>query len=598
MGARRGGRDELLMDDWRRVRRVQDLLAAIHADPMASASPLVEQFVARSAKVAKRKHRRRRRWRVGTAVAAAFAVSALATALPQIASRSRINHAAIVTAGDRSILNELPEWSAVNAAALLVDGTPQQRELGRRTLLEALARPWAISNANFIDSVAATVPFAHGKLGAVVAAAPGGSGLAVVDVERGEMIASMHLPGHMTDIAIDPQGRTAVVTGAGVLALDLRGRRLRTLLPSDLNTEHPRITGAGRVLFQVDEREFASVPVGGGERRTIGRYQAVIDIAAAPRADAGAALVKSRGDRLAIVDEEGEVRARADLPIDPDVGALSPNRKAAIVAGADGQLWTFGIGHAAEPTGIAVPRLLNEILWASAGRVVLASDSERGQVFFLPRGERLGHVCWGSPVASAVRADSGSDTISCVGRTNSFWRLPSPPRSSPAPAASGATSATGKLGGVRTDGRLMKVTFKAALGGGHTGWMSAMQHPITATTFSPDGRYIVAGDSAGEVGVWAMTEAGTRKLTNWAIPDHSPVKGVAWKDGPIAVTRSHQTWTVPTCAGCQTDSGLLRTAAERLTGCMTALQLQWIGDDVRRRIGALQCAPVAPLPGA
>ena len=103
--------------------------------------------------------------------------------IPQIDARTLVNHAAIVTAGEEAILASLPEWSAVNSAELLMEGTEAQRTLGRDTLLEALQQPWSVTNPDFIEGVVAMAPFADGSRAAVLTDTPAGSAFAVIDTD-------------------------------------------------------------------------------------------------------------------------------------------------------------------------------------------------------------------------------------------------------------------------------------------------------------------------------------------------------------------------------------------------------------------------------
>jgi hypothetical protein len=226
---------ELLIDDRRRAEQMQGNLEELQADPLAHPSPLTVEFVKRSAAVSRRAHRRQRRWRILVLLGALAAAVAAGAYLPEIKARTQVNHAAIVTTGDEAILAGLPEWSAVNAGELLAEGTAAQQILGRYTLLEAMQQPWSISNADFIEEVTAMAPFADGTRAAVLTGVPSPAAFAVIAVRHPHTIWSVGLQRSYQSLFVAAGGRTALLAGDGVAAVDLSTHAVHTLLGTGIS---------------------------------------------------------------------------------------------------------------------------------------------------------------------------------------------------------------------------------------------------------------------------------------------------------------------------------------------------------------------------
>lgn len=588
---------ELLLGDHRHAEQMNDLLGELKSDPLATPSPLTAEFVQRSARIAVRAHRRRRRWRIFAAVIGISAVSAVIGYLPEIQARSRINHAAIVTTGEQAVLDEMPEWSAANSAALLMEGTSAQQTLGRFTLLAALQRPWAISNVDYVESVRAMVTVDAGRRAVILAAVPGGSALAEIDVRQARIIWSLPLSGTYEHLALSPNGRLAVVAGVSARAVNLE-----TVATLPLTATGPflgaRIATDGTfVLWTLDDHIDLIDPTG-VERSTFGRYAAVLDVQVAP-GDALTALVFAKSGVPEIVDlRDSRMIAKAQAPRALTIGSLSPDGRSGIFPGSDGQLWSFGERRTLSPTGISVPAALDDIRWVSGDRIVLLSDSERGQVYYLPRAEPLGHVCWDVQRPLTVGFDPESGMLSCVGAgLRSFWSLPPAPRSSPVQWESSARAVASPDLRMETSGVNARIFWRGALGTGSTTSFEPTEGIITAVSLSPSGRELIVGSQSGQAAVIALSPQDARIVIEWHAPDYSPVTAVGWEaGGPVASTASGQTWSVPNCAGCTSDAGLLDTARARFEACLTERQMQWIDDSVRKRLGLTLCPPAASLP--
>jgi hypothetical protein len=591
-----GRPESLLIEDYTRSQQARDLLVELQSDELAVPTPVTTAFVEHSLVVARRLYKRRRRRRAWALIVAVVAASLAASVLPKISLGGKINRAAIVTAGDEGLLDKLPEWSAVESAELLVHGTATQKELGRRTLERALARPWRLSEFDYIDSARAAVPYDHGRRVAVLALSPSGSGLAIIDLRRGASVWSAGLGHRFNHIDVSPDGRVAVVAGPGLATIDLAARRMNVRASAGVSDARI-MPGTGLVTWSASGLIQARSP-SGEVIRNVGRYRSVLAVETNAQHGA-AALVRLRSGRYEIVDvTTARVVARTDLRgfrANTDRGDLNPDLSRAIVEGADGQLWTFGIDEPTRPTGVVVPVDLTDVLWRPNDRIVLASDSERGQVIALPGGERLGHICWGVPELPSVRADRTSDVVACGGR--SVWSLPDGPSKTMLPGLSARTNPRGPLADIETKGSRYRVHVHEPLGSGVTAWAAPLNSRITAASFSPDGRQILLGSDNSGVAMVGLIAAGARTLKVWNAPDEAPVLAVGWYgEEPIVRTTAGHTWHLPACPNCQTDSGLLAAARSRLPGCLTSRQLRDVSGDVRRLLDIRVCEPVHVLP--
>jgi WD40 repeat protein len=579
---------ELLIEDHTRAAQMQATLEDLQGDPLAHPSPLTVEFVKRSAAVSQRAHRRRRRWRIVVLLAALGAAAAASIYIPEIQAQTQVNHAAIATTGDEAILAELPEWSAVNASELLLEGTTAQQTLGRDTLLDAMQRPWSINNYDFVEAVTAITPFANGTRAAVLTASPSPATLAVITVGHPHTLWSVPLHRAYDSVFVVADGSTALLSGAGVASINLSTHMTRTLLDSGTFSG---VWGAasGQIVIWSSEGTLQTLNLASGRTRQVGRYRAVLDVAAGPGGQPVALVAKSTDQFELVRVSNGAILASARIASVQALGTLSPSGTRALIAGADGQLWTFGVGEGGSPTGIASPVALNDISWTEGERVVLASDSERGQVYYLPRQELLGPICSDVPRLQRVTINAGSQTAACVG-TNlaSVWSLVTGPRAR-APGESNATTLQNSLARVQSNQAGLRVFWSGALGNGSTNWFTPSGSTVTALAFSPDGHEIVVGSAGGEVTLVGLAREDARVTVEWHVPDSSPVTAVGWQNGPVASTASGQTWAAPSCSSCATDTGLLDAARERFTGCFTERQVEWVITTVRRRLGIRVC---------
>ncbi len=216
--------DAFLITDYPRARQMAQVLADLSADKLAAPTPAMRQFVARSVKVSRPRHRRRRSRAFYGAVGAAIAIVTVAVAVPAIANGNYDDKESIVTTGNSYLLQDLPQWSAANSAALLLNGTPTERALAQVTLVAALNIPWELDALQWQAAVTSAVPFDGGRQ-AIVSV---GAGLIVLDVRTQQALWTAPAPAGPYYLSVDPQGQTAVGLGpAGAIVVNLATHAVR-----------------------------------------------------------------------------------------------------------------------------------------------------------------------------------------------------------------------------------------------------------------------------------------------------------------------------------------------------------------------------------
>jgi hypothetical protein len=240
-----------------------------------------------------------------------------------------------------------------------------------------------------------------------------------------------------------------------------------------------------------------------------------------------------------------------------------------------------------------VPLILSAVTWVSGDRIVVSSEDQLGQVYYLPRGESLGTVCADVPRLLGVVPDASSAVVACGGDGGvDFWRLPSGPLPHREPGEVTASSWTSGPVKVTTSGQQLDIR------GPHLGSVrfQPLSTNISVVDVTPGGQHVLAGDSLGEVAVIDVEHGYTAEVDAWNDPDHSPIVALGWDKGPVATTASGQTWRVTNCSGCGTDAGLLRAFRARDTGCFSSRQLAYMGTSTWKSLGLRECTAQPGLP--
>lgn len=585
---RAGRRDEMLIADYRRARRMVHVLHDLERDQLAAPTPTMINFVQRSAKVSRPRHRRRRNWRIGGVIATITALSAIVVTVPAIRLASYNNHEAIVTTGDPLLLSYLPEWSAANAAALLVNGTPAERTLAEGTLLQAMNAPWETSALQTQPPPFTATTFDHGTRAILSIGYAGTATFAVIDVRTTRVLWSIRVPGALYYVSVAPGGDTALALNrAAAIVINLATHAWHRV-GAGTQFYDGWLGSNGVAVARMTDIHVAELNIYSGKVTDFGAYPSIISVAPQTPRGSAAALVQERNGRTALLDLNSH-KVIASMPggSSTETGTIAPSGRQAIVSGSDGQFWTFGAGMRPEPTGIAVPRLLSGLLWASGNRLVVYGQDVRGEVYYLPRAEPLGLICREDTRILQIVPDYGSDVVTCEtpGGT-SFWQLPAGPLGGRQQGESAARRAT--AGGVTVASRGASIQIRGP-GPGATGWFQPLNGDITAAAVAPDGTQVVVGDALDGVAVIDVTAAEARVVTVWQSPDKAPVVAVGWAGGPVATTASGQTWRAGDCGACGTDAGLLNAYRARASGCFTTRQLQFMSNSTRLVLGLREC---------
>ena len=430
---RSGRRNALLISDYRRARRMTAMLHDLQADTLAAPTAVMQQYVQRSLKVSRPKYRRRHGRLVIGVAGTALALLVAAVAIPTIKLGLFNNKESIVTSGDQAVLRDLPEWSAANAAALLVDGTPQEKALARATLLQAMNQRWELDALQWQVPPNSSVPFDHGKL-AVVSV---NRGLAIINLRTQRALWTAVTPGGPYFLSVDPAGHTALglaLSGIGAIVINLDRHTLRrtagnTKFSSGSVRTYGELGSAGMAVVRLPDLRLGELNTATGAMTDLGVYPPIVALAGQTAGRPATALVRDSdgGVDLIAIPSRKVLASLLGTP-SAEAGAISPDGHRAIVEGGDGQFWTIGTGQPATPTGIPVPSVLSGVTWATGDRVIVASYDQRGQVYYLPRAEPLGTICAQDGRLYTVIPDADSAVVSCEspGGTD-FWQLPPGP---------------------------------------------------------------------------------------------------------------------------------------------------------------------------
>ncbi len=603
----RGGRNaDRLIGDHGRAAEARELLATLREDNYIDAGGPVGEFVEASYQYTRKARTRRRRRRgLGTALAA-FMALVVAVTVPRILQVRGTNFNATVTFGEPATAREMPEWSSLQSARLLLRGNASQRVLARQTLASLLSVPWSLGGPvvglgeddhTTIDGMS-LLPDARRVAVLVRDVSKGVDSLGLYDIRAGAVLWQVRLGPGYADISAAADGRTVVAVGKkGTAVVDVRARKVRRLGHVESGYAALRMTTAGDVVVGREHRLVVG-SLDDGHFRTVGaRYDSLLSLEAT--ADGGArALVTVSPGRYRLVDVlTGKVLASADVdrPLIA-AGAVAPDQVYAVFTGADRQLWEMRPGRAPAPTGVAVPERTTTVGLLSGHRVVAGGQDQRAHVIRLADGGDLGVVCRDVPRLNGLVLSPYRDLLGCFGAYNStWWQAPAGPRT------------VSTAGSLHTGTRAAKASVAVRADGGRvvveTPWqgmfrMRLFAGDLVASAVSEDGSQLVAAAKSGDVAVVSlrMSDNIPRVVARWRIPGGDPAVAVGWSGTtPLVRAWDGGLWQAPGCPGCTTDAGLIALLRERLSGCWTDRQLTQVDDDTRRVLGIGVCRPL-PAP--
>ncbi|MFF4897937.1 hypothetical protein [Streptomyces sp. NPDC001068] len=600
----RGGRQtDRLVDDHRRALEAHDLLTLLRQDDYIDTGGPVGEFVEASYRHTRRSRNRRRRRRVaGTVLAAVMALIAAVT-VPRILQAKGTDFNSLVTFGDPGSAREMPEWSSLQSARLLLYGNARQKAQARQTLAALLAVPWSLGGPaagldeddhTVVDGMA-VLPGSRRVALLVRDGTTGANSLGLYDIRAGTVLWRIPLGAGYADIAAAADGRRVAAVGKrGTAVVDLRSRKIRTFRHVESGYASLHVTLDDHLVVGRQHRLVVGSLDGSGFRTVGARYDSLLSLEAT--SDGGArALVTAGPGRYRLLDAiTGKVLAVTDTA-EPLIaaGAVGPDQVYAVFAGADRQLWELRPGRPPARTGIAVAERTTTIGLLSRNRVVVGGQDQRAHVFRLDDGGDLGVVCRDVPRLTGLVFSPYTDVLGCFGPYNSaLWRAPAGPR---APGAAGAPRLGTRIGdaraGVRADGGRIVVEPS----GRKPFTIGLFTSDVVATAVSGDGAQVLAAARSGEVAVVSlrMSDGLPRVVARWRIPGGRAATAVGWSgEEPLVRAADGAVWQAPGCPGCTTDDGLVARLRERLSGCWTDRQLTQVDGDTRHVLGVDRCRPM------
>lgn len=592
--------DGLLLANRHQADEAQALVRVMTSKGHLQPSQLLATFVERSAALARRLQRRRRiRRGIGVGAVVIVGVS-MAVLLPALRERVRSNNSLIVLDSTSETGDQLPEWTALLAAASLIHGDPDSVPLAREVLAVQLSTTWALGAIQVGPgfSIEAAMPFDGGERIAVVLHGVDGDRFGIYLIAEQRFEWDVATPFTSWYVELDAREEHAyLVGGDGVVAVDLVARTVANLVD-----EQP----ADRVVVLPHQLALASfdgpaavVDLASGGVTEVGQFGELLN--------AGPSVIDGRPGALALysdVDAEryllvdlvtGETLASTSSEgVAIPAGGVLPDETAAAVVDAEHQLSILRADGTTTPTGLAVADLTQLIVGLGDDRVAYGGQVEHVTVADVSLGVRLGTVCQMPQDSYVLASSNDAGTIVCLGGVlEEAWSVPlGPKRGETGPWRStpkdrrGGTVATIEDGGV-------VVTVEAT---GDTARLTGVvAGTVTALAVSDDGRNVLVGGSTGEVAMLTVHEARVllRSLT-WSTPTGSPVVGLDWRPGPVVLADDELAWTIETwCTGCATDAGMIQLVIERTPPCWSDLQLTNVELDTRRQLEVSDCAGVS-----
>ncbi|MCM2388357.1 PQQ-like beta-propeller repeat protein [Streptomyces albipurpureus] len=589
-----------LIGDHGRASKARELLNVLREDRYIDSSGPVNEFVEASYRHTQKARTWRRRRRVaGTAFVVAMAII-VAMAVSRVLSSKGTQFNALVTYGDPASAREMPSWTSLQSARLLLSGNASQKALARQTLASLLSVPWSLGgpvtalDADDRGTLDGLALLPGGRRVAVLVrdASNGAHSVGLYDIREGKVLWLVRLGAGYADVSAGADGRTVVAVGRkGTAVVDLDSRKVRWLKHAESGYAVSRVT-ANDAIVVGRRNQLVVGSLDGGGFRTVGtRYDSLLSLERSTDGGARALVALSPG-RYRLLDAlTGKVLAQADVdtPLVP-AGAVGPDRVYAVFAGADRQLWQMRPGRPPAPTGIATPERTAPIGLLGGGRVVVGGKDQRARVVRLADGSDLGVVCRDVPQLTHLVLPASGDLLGCFGAHNTtLWQAPAGPRSATAADSLHGEDRTGNAtASVRGDGG--SITVEPSRRAPFT--MRLFGTDVTAVRLSDDGSQLVAASTSGDVAVVSlrMSDDVPRVVARWKIPGGGPVAAVGWSaTAPLVQGQRGEVWTAPACPGCTTDEGLVARLRERLTGCWSERQLTEVDDDTRRTLGIRAC---------
>ncbi|WIX92471.1 hypothetical protein [Amycolatopsis sp. DG1A-15b] len=588
-----GRPDHLLIGEHDAVEdAVRHLTDAAH-DPLATPTALIREYVDRSRLgTTGLRRKRNRRWVIRT-TATLVAIAVAVTVFVLIRAAGSVNNLQFQATTVPWLTQSRPDRTAMLAAGLLLQADDDHKAQPRGVTFTALGQPWS-----------------HGLVGAMHASIA----LAVLD-RTGDHTLSLDTQDTLTlwdNRSLDPVWQHP--TGAAARAADfdadpaLSRIALATESGIELITREPWNTRSvplperPSAVAQAANGHFAAVATSNGNLYTVGfaagpvsapvHFDAILDLRQTE--DGGLRALVRSGDDLLVVDPATGARSQP-FPFPEHrfaQAALAPDGRGIAAAGPDRQLYYTDGDGPLHPTGQALADITTLLTVLPSGRIVYGGAEFGVHVYDTRAGITVGQVCRTETPVLAVRAAADGDLLACLDsyiadlwRSREFGPLPTGPkpagRISRSPSATdGALSATG-----RPDGRL-DITWKGAR------WQVPVSgSPVVAVSVDAAARSVVTGAEDGTVLQFAVGDSVATRVVRWSVPDGAPVTAVGTLDSRrLLVGTGRGLWWAPaSCDRCDDDQVLVQHVRERLWGCYTENQFEFLDDNSRERLGIRSC---------
>ncbi|MEM9034544.1 MAG: hypothetical protein AAGD18_08130 [Actinomycetota bacterium] len=511
---------------------------------------------------------RRRRRLVGLG-AAAVLVAGIAAAVPaffRIVEGREANRATAQIVEAMGIERDLPHWSAMSAASLLV--TEGQRSgVARERLARLVGQPWGVPVADlprtsFIRDVEILAPDR-----AIVSSTDerGRVSAAVVDLRSGSQVSPLDLAGDfMWFDALD--GAVVAAGPDGVVLVDDAGVRHQLL---DEVAFDVWLTHSGNIGALTETEAVFIAPDGSIVRHTVA-FSDVVSLRAVW--DDYPAVVISRDGRYEMIVGQPATNVTRSIDVDRDLGAaaaISAQTATVFVAGPGDQVWSVTTTDAT-PLGITAPASTNMMLVVGESRIVVSSAALGVQVYDLRTGLLLGELCRDVSGLQEISLAADGSEIACLGSQSSVWRVPEGPRDEAPDSA--------------RRGRVLPAPELDALQG-------ALSVELTAAVASADGASLVSSTSDGEI-LLVDTDPLGRTLPQialaTAVPDPSSVMSATFGE-QVWVETAAGWWKLRDCRGCSDPDVLVSAFIDLSQGCWQDLQLQNIAAEARDALALVEC---------
>ena len=554
-----------------RDRRILARYATLLEDPAAAGSSAASDPRPAYLEAAFASVRRRLVRRVVVAGAALLIVAAIVgattDAFEAIQQAGRTSRGSVVTIGLDSI-NKTPEWTSLQAAAVMINGTEPQQQAARRTIADALALPWGPNLPSVSDgSVEAIRPLERsGDPLYLIGRGAGRTVLARFDASRNEPRWEIGFDTMLWGIAIDRSESVAYTIGDSIHRVVLDTQEVTRL--SDERFDRGAVLEDGRVSLGAWTGRLAILDPATGQLEEVPSEGQLIDLQPVAGGAHAVLLHEGRYELIDAVDGASLAVAEVGSPTVARGGAF-PDAASMVVVGSDQQLWTVEAGQEAVPTGIAVPERTFDVIALSNGRVAFGGQSSRVVVWHVDTAIKLGNLCHRGSDYHWFQRSVNDRYVACLGPVSTDIGEVPP---GPLPHRDGLQAATD----VEIEGARIRLEGSLIVGEGDEQTLSIdlFEGSATAIALAPEGERILVGTDIGEVVIYSVQPTFGPGLVRARTPDRAAVTRVGWQgETPVVETSLGNRWAIPDCPGCGDEDGLLAHVIQRLPRCWGEDQL-------------------------